>query len=219
MIKNTKFSHRDTARQIKCFVYSISNGNIYLATNRLKRDFMGAKVMFTSGALSESVYTILDTVHGAAYTSNNKPLTLITLDNIDSSNLKIGDKLYVYWDLLSLSPDEFSNMKLVQFSNYKEGAERVQGLPAGVVNVVFEDCNIDNMIIPEGCSISRTTTNKKLEAQNDNEDWDMDKLKPLRESEYIELGLSTDFNDLPDSPIVGSIVENKIKLLAQEEVL
>ena len=73
--------------------------------------------------------------------------------------------------------------------------------PVDMENVIFDRCNLDNVIIPQGNMILPTCTNKKIRVQNDWDDWilgnDNKPVEPMNKERRIESNLSFDPKNIP----------------------
>jgi hypothetical protein len=81
-------------------------------------------------------------------------------------------------------------------------------------------CNLLNCNIPVGMSVGATqgvdSINAHIAWQNDGDAWVVDKdtlvpIEPLRKAKYLELGISIDPNDIPESPLAEPLLITKIK--------
>ena len=89
--------------------------------------------------------------------------------------------------------------------------------PDGMTGVTFQRCNLDNVLIPVGNIIESAdgieSTNKKIQRQNDLEDWILDEndnpIEPMNKKEYIKLGISTDPKDIPETKLEEPVTINQ----------
>lgn len=72
--------------------------------------------------------------------------------------------------------------------------------PPKMTGATFVDCDLSNVTIPPGNKVIGGTQ-KRYKAQNDGEDWLVDKnnapVKPIDEERFIKFGVSTDPKDIP----------------------
>lgn len=84
---------------------------------------------------------------------------------------------------------------------YQEGEPDKVIFPANMENVTFLNCNLDNVYIDTNKNGIVGGTRRKIKAQNDLEDWILDKdlkpVEPMSKSAFIELNISTDSKDIP----------------------
>lgn len=82
--------------------------------------------------------------------------------------------------------------------------------PATMRNVIFKNCNLDNVFIPVGNEVTDCST-RKYSAQNDGNDWELgEDNKPFRLLNYLildKLGIDQPTPDqIPNEP-VGKFVD------------
>ena len=94
------------------------------------------------------------------------------------------------------------------------------------IECTFERCNLDNVIVPAGCTISIGCTNKRVEIQNDCEAWILDDdgkpVEPVSKARFIKLGISIDPKYIPSCKQEESITfltETLVKAVDEEEEL
>lgn len=89
---------------------------------------------------------------------------------------------------------------------------------------VFKRCNLDNCIIPVGCTIESdkgiASSQRRFKVQNDLEDWEINEAdeptEPLSKKYFESLGLSTDPKDIPIEKREGeSVTQEKERLLRE----
>lgn len=129
-------------------------------------------------------------------------------------NQKYSLKSFRNQKFTDVPASEFNNTTIKGSSFYQSccrtDGQMVNVFPPGMTGVTFEDCNLDNVIIPPGNTVVRGT-NKRLKLQNDLMDWECDKetgapIKPANGRLCSKVGVSQDPKDLPrnriDEPIV-----------------
>ena len=116
-------------------------------------------------------------------------------------NDKYSYKSFGGQDLREVDPEEL-NGTTIRGSNFAhqnphgETFRMADVFPRGMRGVVFERCNLDNVKIPAGNTVSEDCTNKRIQEQNDREDWVIDGDKkptePANKGIFEKLGLPTD---------------------------
>ncbi len=100
---------------------------------------------------------------------------------------------------------EFNNTTIIGSCFYQEWTEGDVAIvkdifPNGMTGVVFQKCNLDNVLVPVG-NVIMGGTNEKIKVQNDLSDWILDKdLKPIEpmDKEFrLEKSISIDPIDIP----------------------
>lgn len=108
-------------------------------------------------------------------------------------NEKYSYKDFLTQTLTDTDPKEWDDTEVVGSCFAKE-KPNTKVFPDGIKNVTFKKCNLDNVVVPEGCTIEGGT-HKLIEVQNDGEDWILDKdlnpVEPVNKALYTKLGLST----------------------------
>jgi hypothetical protein len=104
-----------------------------------------------------------------------------------------------------IDPAEFNNTIIVNAGFYQEwqkGDKEVMKdiFPDGMTGVIFRECNLDNVFVPEGNHIEGGS-NRAIKVQNDLEDWLVDSkgdpVEPLHKEKFLEAGVSIDPADIP----------------------
>ncbi|MHC4397693.1 MAG: hypothetical protein ACYS1A_18780 [Planctomycetota bacterium] len=118
----------------------------------------------------------------------------------------VDDKNYMGFDLSSRPVEEFpaviKNYCFAQeFSIDDVVTEGKRVLPAGLTGVEFIDCNLDNVFIPPGNTVTRGS-NKLIQIKNDLMDWVLDNATKLpTEPSNLKranlMGLNTDPLQIP----------------------
>lgn len=130
---------------------------------------------------------------------------------------------YSYKDFMDKSfkeakASEFNNSTIVGtcfYQNWKEGDKDIVKdiFPDDLVNVEFEKCNLDNVKIKLGMTADDTNTKKKIQVQNDLEDWILDKdlkpVEPIEKNMFLELQISVDPKDIPLTKQTKQATEKK----------
>lgn len=84
--------------------------------------------------------------------------------------------------------------------------------PDGMTGVIFQRCNLDNVLIPLGNTVESNCTNRKIKIQNDWQDWILDvSLKPeepMDKARRLRKGVSVDPKDIPTKKMTQA--EHKI---------
>lgn len=119
---------------------------------------------------------------------------------MSTKNAKYSHKDFTGRKLTSRPAAEFNDSEIVGSCFYQEGQPDVEVFPAGMTGVTFRNCNLDNVLIPDGNTIEGGS-HKRVIMQKDGEDWITDKnnnpLEPIAKKTYVKLGISTDPKDLP----------------------
>lgn len=91
------------------------------------------------------------------------------------------------------------------------GSPMKDTFPPTMTGVTFEKCNLDNCVIPVGNTVEVTSINRKIQIQNDLEDWFLDgsnnPTSPISKPEFERLGISTDPADIPTEPLTRRITD------------
>lgn len=73
--------------------------------------------------------------------------------------------------------------------------------PDGIMGVVFQRCNLDNVLIPLGNTIEKDCTHRRIKVQNDLSDWILDDnlkpVEPMDKKQRLIDGRSIDPKDIP----------------------
>jgi len=97
-------------------------------------------------------------------------------------------------------------------SCFHQNTPKTVVFPVGISGVKFIKCNLDNVVIPEDCTVEGGT-NKLISTQNDGADWFVDDnlapIEPMNKAEYIKLGLSIDPAAIPATAKQESVVQEK----------
>ena len=90
-----------------------------------------------------------------------------------SLNHNYSFKDFTGQDLSGHNPDDFSNstIKGSCFSQETNDDTMKSILPLGIENVIFENCNLDNVELPPTCTIAGETCHRNTRCMDDGEDW------------------------------------------------
>lgn len=120
---------------------------------------------------------------------------------------------------LDVDPAEFIGMEIVGSNFYQEGDQR-QVFPDGSTDMIFTNCNTDNVILPPNSTLYGTTTNKRIHKQTNGVDYFCDEstgapTEALPKEVMILLGLSVDVKDLPETELEKDVITAKLEELAE----
>lgn len=143
------------------------------------------------------------------------PLFLVLVTSLcfaETVNKKYSNKAFPYHGL------SFKDRPVSEFNNTiirgscfhqecREGEEVVKDIfPDGMVGVVFDGCNLDNIYVDEtkNIVIKDTVTrclHRKLQVQNDGETWildtDLKPIEPMNKEQRLKAGVSINPKDIP----------------------
>jgi len=132
-------------------------------------------------------------------------------------NEKYSHKDFTQRTLTDTKPEEWNDTEVVNSCFYNE-KPRTQVFPDGTKGVKFIRCNLDNVIVPKGCTTEGCST-RLIGVQNDLEDWILDQdlkpVEPLRKARYERLGLSVDPRNLSAEKLTESPIETKVRELGE----
>lgn len=128
-------------------------------------------------------------------------------------------KLRIYREDFTLETDLTPGTEIVGTCFYCESALGDTGdpykviFPAAMTGVIFKRCNLDNVYIPPGNTITEdagiSSSHRRIRVQNDLEDWIVDAtgnpIEPVNLAAAIEEGKNTDPKNIPASPIEVSL--------------
>lgn len=130
-----------------------------------------------------------------------------------AQNEKYSYKSFTHQSFVHTDPSEWNDTEVVGSCFYQENKPDTQVFPDGIRNVKFIRCNLDNVFIPETCTVEGGCR-RRIMIQNDLEDWIVDKdnkpVEPLDKARYLRLGLSIDPRDLPTEKASQTPSEAKI---------
>jgi len=114
--------------------------------------------------------------------------------------------------------EEFNESEVVG-SSFIQKEPYTDVFPPYLTKVIFQDCNLDNCVIPDGATVVGGT-NQHYKSQNDGEDWLVDQslnpVRPLKEARFDRCKLSKLPRDIPkemvDEPITTTNDPQKIEI-------
>lgn len=119
---------------------------------------------------------------------------------------------YGYWgglgpSFLTRPAAEFNDSTIVgscfyRILNVGDAIGKRQIFPDGMTGVIFDHCNMDNIVVPVGNTVLPNCCHRTIIPQNDLCDWIADDdtlapVEPIDKAEFIELGLSIRPEDIP----------------------
>jgi len=135
-----------------------------------------------------------------------------------AKNEKFSHKDFMHKILTDTDPKDWDDTEVVGSCFYNE-TPRTKVFPDGIKNVKFIGCNLDNIVIPETCTMEKCT-NKLIQVQSDLNDWILDEdlkpVEPLNKARYIKLGVSYDPKDLPGIKVAENVLETKLRQLEEK---
>jgi hypothetical protein len=125
-----------------------------------------------------------------------------------SLNTKYSFQAFAYHGVSfkGVAASEFNNTCIKGTSFYQEwvkgDVDVVKDIfPDGMTGVEFIHCNLDNIEVPVGNTADITNATKKIQVQNDLEDWILDvslkAVEPIDKARFIADGKSIDPKDIP----------------------
>lgn len=131
-------------------------------------------------------------------------------------NEKYSYKDFMHKSFEHLPASEFNNSTIVGSCFYQEGEPDQDIFPDGLVNVIFEKNNLDNVLIKSGMTVDSSNATRKIQVQNDLTDWIVEKdhdvwkpKEPIDRAKFVELEISIDPQDIPLIRKTISIIEEK----------
>jgi len=116
-------------------------------------------------------------------------------------NQKYSFKDFTGQTFTGVGPAEFSNSEIKGSCFYQENEPDKIIFPAGMTGVVFQRCNLDNVLVLPVSTMDDRCSNRRIMVQNDRQDWVVDVAKkpvePLSLKFHAELDLSPDPVDIP----------------------
>ena len=129
-------------------------------------------------------------------------------------NTKYSYKDFLNQDLSHLDSSEFNDSIIRGSCFYQEAPYSPDALsptppdprkdifPDDLKNVVFEKCNLDNVLIKEEMTADNSNSTRLIRIQNDLEDWELGinftPIRPIELKKFEELGISIDPIDIPE---------------------
>jgi len=127
-------------------------------------------------------------------TVENRPVTI-------DYDLKYSFKDYTNRNLLDAKD---LNGKTIYATVFMQEIPDSRIFPEGMKGVTFVNCNLDNVIVPEGNTVI-DGSRKRFKVQNDLRDWLIDEnnkpIEPLNKEYWMEQGYSVDPKDIPRQPL------------------
>jgi len=130
-------------------------------------------------------------------------------------NEKYSFKDFTHMSFKDRPSSEFNNT-CIKGSNFYQENKPDEDIFPDMTGVEFVRCNMDNVLIKPGNTIDGETQNRRIQAQNDLEDWILEKQgnrwvakEPLDKVDFQELGLSIDPKDIPNIKRKTSITNEK----------
>ncbi len=94
--------------------------------------------------------------------------------------------------------------------------------PDSMTGVTFLFCNLDNVVIPAGCTVIACSQRRFL-VQNDGCDWIVDgtnkPVEPILKEAFIKLSISTDPAAIPAQPLKVDIIAKTLDEVAKTNVV
>lgn len=124
-------------------------------------------------------------------------------------NVKYSHKYFPDQNFLTVDPSEFNNTCIFGLYIYQLATEKGvlpeiimrDVFPSGMTGVEFVACNLDNVIIPFGNTVHSTSINRRIQLQNDLEDWILNVLnkpiEPRNKAARLKVGVSISPADIP----------------------
>jgi hypothetical protein len=126
-------------------------------------------------------------------------------------NEKYSYKDFTGMTLITTDPKEWNETEVIG-SCFAQQNPKTSIFPAGIKNVKFVKCNLDNVTLPGTCTMEGGI-NRQIQAQKDGEDWLVDDslnpIEPLNKAQFIKLGLSTSAAAIPAKESGVSVTEAK----------
>ena len=133
-------------------------------------------------------------------------------------NEKYSHKDFTHKILTDTKPEEWNDTEVVNSCFYNE-TPNTDVFPEGIKGVKFIRCNLDNVVVPETCTIE-DGTHKLIQVQNDLEDWildaDLRPVEPVDKARFVKLGLSTDPLSIPATKAKESCTRAKLQQLEEQ---
>lgn len=182
--------------------------------------FNHATVRMRTGAAAGSTARITSS---AGYNSNRDGRYEVTL-NSPIADISLGDKLTIKWNLrvlpLNVFPAQFRRC------GFSVEAPKTKRFPDALVTT-FKGCNLNNCVLPAGSTAEDWVANGAVESssqheshvlQNDLEYWVVDNdtlapIEPVRKQRFIDLGVSIDPVDIPETLQDESVLDTALDIL------
>jgi hypothetical protein len=126
-------------------------------------------------------------------------------------NEKHSYRDYSYKQFVDDKPDEWNDSEIIG-TCFAQHEPFTDVFPKELSKVTFSKCNLDNCIVPEGCTVNGGC-HRQIKVQNDLEDWIVDNylnpIEPLNKARFVKLGLSTSPLSLSASKVDAPAMETK----------
>jgi len=136
-----------------------------------------------------------------------------------SKNLKYSHKDFTDKSLLGLPASDFDGEIVGScfFQQCKEGDSVWKKIFPDGIKTAFIRCNLDNVIVPAGCTI-KSGCHRAILMQNDRQDWILDAVlkpfEPIDKKMRLRAGISIDPKDIPSTKITQAQFEAQQKAIA-----
>jgi len=129
-------------------------------------------------------------------------------------NEKYSYKDFTNKNLLDVPVEELNDTTIVGSCFYQEATEsqvEFDIFPKGITGVHFIRCNLDNIIVPDTCTMDLDSpdacSHRKIQIQNDMADWILDDndnpIEPIDKKMREMENISIDPKDLPEEKIIA----------------
>lgn len=137
-------------------------------------------------------------------------------------NDKYSHKDFTGRTLLDVDPKQLNGTEIHGSCFYQEWQGenwlRREIFPNGMTGVTFVGCNLDNVLVPDGC-VMLDCKNRVIRLQNDLDDWLCDEdarpTQPVNWKLHEKLGLSVDPKDIPQEFIREQELDEVVFLVKQ----
>ena len=125
-------------------------------------------------------------------------------------NTKYSLKDFTDVSLVDEPVEDFNNTTIKGSCFYHQYFVDSDIFPAGMTGVTFENCNLDNILIPAGNTVVGGC-HRRLRVQNDGQDWIVDSnlnpVEPVHKKRFIRDGKSIDPLDIPAQFLINKVIE------------
>lgn len=108
-------------------------------------------------------------------------------------NKEYSYKDFTYKDLTKTDPKTWNDTEVIG-SCFHQQTPKTVVFPEGITGVTFSKCNLDNVVVPKGCTINGGC-HRWIAMQKDLEWWVLDEnlnpVEPLNKAVFTKLGIST----------------------------
>lgn len=130
-------------------------------------------------------------------------------------NKEYSYKDFTYKDLTKTDPATWNDTEVIG-SNFYQKVPKTVVFPAGIKGVTFTNCNLDNVVVPNGCTV-KGGCHRWIARQKDGEDWILDEslvpVEPINKAIFTKLGLSTSTASIPTTEKTVSVTQEKYQQL------